>query len=44
MFETLNREVIFLKRVRVGEIRLGGLYRGEVRELKDEEIEYLLNI
>ena len=44
MFETINREVVFLKRVAIGEIRLGGLYRGESRELKDEEIEYLKNV
>ena len=44
MFETINREVVFLKRVAIGDIRLGGLYRGESRELKDEEIEYLKNV
>ena len=44
MFETINREVVFLKRVAIGEIRLGGLYRGESRELKDEEVEYLKNM
>ena len=44
MFESINREVIFLKRVAIGDIRLGGLYRGESRELKDEEVEYLKNV
>lgn len=44
MFESINRDVIFLKRVAVGEIKLGGLYRGMWRELKDKEIEYLKNV
>ena len=41
MFETVNKEVIFLRRVAIGDLRLGGLYRGETRELKTQEIEYL---
>lgn len=44
MFESINREVIFLKRTAIGELKLGGLYRGEFRELKDFEIDYLKNI
>lgn len=44
MFESINREVIFLKRVAIGDIKLGGLYRGEYRDLKSDEIEYLKNI
>ncbi len=44
MFEAINREVVFLKRVAIGDIRLGGLYRGEFRELKAEETEYLKNV
>ncbi|MCI8488512.1 MAG: rRNA pseudouridine synthase [Clostridia bacterium] len=44
MFETVNREVIFLKRVGVGELKLGGLGRGEWRELKPKEIEYLKKV
>lgn len=43
MFESLNREVIFLKRTAVGELKLGGLYRGRYRELKEEEVTYLQN-
>ena len=31
MFESINREVVFLKRVGVGELKLGGLGRGECR-------------
>ena len=41
MFESINRDVIFLKRVAIGEIKLGGLYRGNFRELKPNEIDYL---
>ena len=41
MFESINREVIFLKRVGIGEMKLGGLGRGEWRELKPYEIDYL---
>ena len=41
MFESIEKEVIFLKRVSVGEIRLGGVPRGTVRELRPDELEYL---
>ena len=41
MFESINRDVIFLKRTAIGDIKLGGLYRGNFRELKDAETEYL---
>ena len=41
MFEAVERNVIFLKRVAVGELSLGGLKRGGYRLLKDYEIEYL---
>jgi 23S rRNA pseudouridine2605 synthase len=41
MFESLKHTVDFLKRTAIGEIRLGGLGRGESRELKPQEIEYL---
>ncbi len=44
MFETINKEVIFLRRVAIGDLRLGGLYRGESRELKPHEIEYLMKL
>lgn len=44
MFEAVEREVIFLKRVAVGELRLGGLSRGGYRYLNDYEIEYLKNM
>ncbi len=41
MFEAINREVIFLKRIEMAGIKLGGLSRGEVRKLKPFEIDYL---
>ncbi len=44
MFESINREVVFLKRVGVGELKLGGLGRGECRELKPGEIDYLKKV
>ncbi|MBE5763220.1 MAG: rRNA pseudouridine synthase [Clostridiales bacterium] len=41
MFEAVGEEVIFLKRISVGNVRLGGLARGTYRYLNDDEIEYL---
>lgn len=41
MFETIGKEVVFLKRVSVGELKLGGLGRGLWRYLTDKEIELL---
>lgn len=41
MFETLEKEVLFLKRISVGDINLGNLKRGEFRFLSREEIDYL---
>ncbi|MCH5160152.1 MAG: rRNA pseudouridine synthase [Clostridiales bacterium] len=41
MFEAVGKEVEFLKRVAVGELRLGGLKRGQHRFLNDYEVEYL---
>jgi 23S rRNA pseudouridine2605 synthase len=41
MFESIGKTVTFLKRTAVGDIRLGGMGRGEARELKEKEIEYL---
>lgn len=41
MFETINRQVVFLKRVAIGDLRLRGLNRGESRPLTDAEINYL---
>ena len=44
MFEAVDREVKFLKRIAVGELRLGGLPRGGYRYLNDDEIFYLKNM
>ena len=44
MFEAIGKNVVFLKRIAIGDFRLGGLGRGEWRYLKDFEIDYLLNI
>ena len=41
MFAALGRRVISLHRVRVGELRLGALAEGEVRELAAEELDWL---
>lgn len=41
MFEAVEREVIFLKRIAIGDLKLGGLARGGYRFLSDYEVEYL---
>ncbi len=44
MFETVGVNVDFLKRIKVGDLTLRGLDRGEVRKLTKEEIYYLQNL
>lgn len=44
MFETVGNNVDFLKRIKIGDLMLTGLNRGEVRPLTDLEVEYLLNL
>lgn len=41
MFESVGKEVVFLRRTAVGDLRLGGLGRGQTRYLKQNEIDYL---
>lgn len=41
MFESINKQVVFLKRVAIGDLKLKGLNRGDYRELTFEEINYL---
>lgn len=41
MFETIGKNVEFLKRVSIGQLKLSGLDRGQVRKLTQEEIAYL---
>lgn len=42
MFEAVNNSVDFLKRIKIGELKLTGLNRGEYRKLNNEEINYLM--
>lgn len=44
MFKAIGREVIFLKRIEMAGIKLGGLKRGEMRKLKSYEVEHLLKL
>ena len=44
MFEAVGKQVVFLKRIKIGEMRLGSLPRGKVRKLTAEEIFYLKKI
>ena len=44
MFESIGKEVVFLKRIKIGELPLGSLERGKVRSLREEEIFYLKNL
>lgn len=39
MFEAIGREIVLLKRVAIGKIKLGGLSRGEYKILTEEEKE-----
>ena len=41
MIEAVERNVVFLKRIAIGNLRLGGLSRGAWRYLRDDEVEYL---
>ena len=44
MFDTVGKNVVFLKRIAIGDFRLGGLGRGAYRYLTDGEIFYLKNL
>ncbi len=44
MFEAVKNNVDFLKRIKIGDLTLTGLNRGEVRRLSDREVDYLLNL
>ena len=44
MFESVGKNVDFLKRIKIGDLPLRGLNRGEVRKLTAEEVEYLKNV
>lgn len=44
MFEAVGKNVVFLKRVAIGDLRMRGVDRGSYRKLTAEEIEYLKNV
>lgn len=44
MFAAVGKEVVFLKRTKIGELKLGGLIRGKYRSLNEGEIDYLKNV
>ena len=44
MFEAIGKEVVLLKRVSVGKIKLGGLSRGSYRSLNQNEVDYLVGL
>ena len=44
MFEAVGHNVVFLKRIKIGDLSLRGLNRGEVRALSSQEVFYLKNL
>lgn len=44
MFLAINKNLVFLKRVQIGEVKLGGLSRGETKPLTAEELSKLKNL
>ncbi len=44
IFESFNHQVVFLKRTHIGQLKLGSLNRGEVRELTKKEVDYLKSL
>lgn len=41
MFACIDKNVIFLRRIQIGEIRLGGLSRGEYQQLNAKEMRFI---
>ncbi len=41
MFESIGKNVEFLKRISIGQLKIGGLDRGKIRPLSENEILYL---
>ena len=41
MFEAIGKNVVFLKRIKIGDLTLRGLDRGQCRALTEKEVEYL---
>ena len=44
MFESINKKVVFLKRIKIANLTLGNLSRGAYRSLSSAEVEYLKNL
>lgn len=44
MFEAIGKIVVFLKRTKIGDLDLGNLNRGAIRELTIEEVQYLKSL
>ncbi len=44
MFEAVGKDVVFLKRIKIGDLTLRGMDRGTCRKLSEEEAEYLRNL
>ncbi len=44
MFETVGKNVVLLKRIKIGDLALHALDRGECRKLSPAEIDYLKNV
>lgn len=44
MFDTVGKNVVFLKRIAIGDLRLGGMGRGASRNLTEDEVYYLKNL
>lgn len=44
MMEFIGKNVVSLKRTKIGDLRLGGLSRGKYRKLRDFEVQYLYNL
>lgn len=44
MFEAIGKSIRLLKRVRIGQVRLGGLKRGDYRDLTEDELDSLVGI
>lgn len=44
MMEAVGKEVVFLKRIKIGELGLSGIDRGSCRALSKYEIDYLKNL
>lgn len=42
MFEAIGKTIVLLKRVAVGNVKLGGLKRGECKDMTEEEIQSLV--